>query len=177
MKTKCSFILKSSIALLLAVLMLFGSLSTVLAATVDMAETGATVDNLNRVKFHANLTGYTGSGASMSAWSNQSLSKADSNHYYGTFYTAASQSQKQFGWNVGGSDWGDSWCTMNGEHFTATQTYEKTKDMVFSNPTNDKVSTISATSGWVKLQIDFYGNYSNSSYVKFYQTAVTALSS
>ncbi len=40
MKSKCSFILKSSIALLLAVLMLFGSLSTVLAATVDMATTG-----------------------------------------------------------------------------------------------------------------------------------------
>ena len=40
MKSKCSFILKSSIALILAVLMLFGSISTVLAATVDMATTG-----------------------------------------------------------------------------------------------------------------------------------------
>ena len=42
MKTKCSFILKSSIALILTALMIFGSVSTVLAATIDMAETGAT---------------------------------------------------------------------------------------------------------------------------------------
>lgn len=40
MKSKCSLILKSSIALILTFLMLFGSISTVLAATVDMAETG-----------------------------------------------------------------------------------------------------------------------------------------
>lgn len=43
MKSKCSFILRSSIALILAVLMLFGSLSTVLAATIDVAGTGATI--------------------------------------------------------------------------------------------------------------------------------------
>ena len=172
MKTKFKRISKRSLATVLVFLMIF---STLMVGTISTSN-AATVTNLNRVKFHANLTGYTGSGASMSAWSNQSLTNADNNHYYGTFYTAANQYQKQFGWNVGGSNWGDSWCTMNGEHFTATQTYEKTKDMTF-NGSNDKVSTITATSGWVKLQIDWYGNYSNSSYVKFYQTAVSALSS
>ena len=40
MKSKCSFILKSSIALILTALMIFGSVSTVLAATVDMAASG-----------------------------------------------------------------------------------------------------------------------------------------
>lgn len=44
MKLKCSFILKSSIALILTALMIFGSVSTVLAATVDMAEAGANTD-------------------------------------------------------------------------------------------------------------------------------------
>lgn len=172
MKTKFKRISKRSLATVLVFLMIF---STLMVGTISTSN-AATVKNLNRVKFHANLSGYTGSGSSMNAWSNQSLTAADSNHYYGTFYTASGQSQKEFGWNVGGSNWGDSWCTMNGEHFTATQTYEKTKDMTF-NGSNDKVSTIKATSGWVKLQIDWYGDYSNSSYVKFYQTAVTALSS
>lgn len=44
MKSKCSFILKSSIALILTALMIFGSVSTVLAATVDMADLGANAD-------------------------------------------------------------------------------------------------------------------------------------
>lgn len=37
MKTKCSFILKTSVALLLAILMVFGSVSTVIAAVVDVS--------------------------------------------------------------------------------------------------------------------------------------------
>lgn len=42
MKSKCSTILKASIALVLTILMVLGSVSTVLAATVDMAGTGST---------------------------------------------------------------------------------------------------------------------------------------
>lgn len=180
MKMRIRQFSKSSISVVLTLCLLFSCATVGIVATdaarVEGESVGATVTNLNRVKFHANLSGYTGSGTAMSTWSNQSLTNDDNNHYYGTFYTAASQSQKEFGWNVGGSNWGDSWCTMNGQHFTATETVEKTVDMTFSG-SNDKVSTISATSGWVKLQIDWYGSYSNSSYVKFYQTAVTALSS
>ena len=37
MKSKCSFILKTSVALLLAILMVFGSVSTVIAAVVDVS--------------------------------------------------------------------------------------------------------------------------------------------
>ena len=44
MKPKCSFILKASTALVLAVLMLFGTVATTLAATVDTADTGAQAD-------------------------------------------------------------------------------------------------------------------------------------
>lgn len=41
MKSKCSFILKASTALVLALLMLFGTVSSVVAATVETADTGA----------------------------------------------------------------------------------------------------------------------------------------
>lgn len=146
------------------------------AARVESGSSGSTITNIIRVKFHANLTGYDDSGNALSAWSDWSMSAVDSNHYIYTVYTAASQSEKNFGWHVGGSNWGDSWYTMNGEHFTANETCEKTKDFT-KNGSNDKVSTISASSGWVKLQVDWYGDYSNSSYVKFYQTAVSELSS
>lgn len=44
MKTKCSFILKASTALVLCFLMLFGTVTTSLAAVVDSADTGAEAD-------------------------------------------------------------------------------------------------------------------------------------
>ncbi|MBQ3329716.1 MAG: Ig-like domain-containing protein, partial [Ruminococcus sp.] len=44
MKSKCSFILKASTALLLALLMLFGTVATSMAAVVDNADTGAEAD-------------------------------------------------------------------------------------------------------------------------------------
>ena len=46
MKTKCSFILKASLALVLALVMLFGTVATSVAAVVedDLADTGADVD-------------------------------------------------------------------------------------------------------------------------------------
>lgn len=44
MKTKCSFILKSAVAIVLTVLMLLGSISSVIAATVDVAGSGASAD-------------------------------------------------------------------------------------------------------------------------------------
>ena len=44
MKSKCSFILKASTALVLALLMLFGTVSTSLAAVVDKADIGAEAD-------------------------------------------------------------------------------------------------------------------------------------
>jgi len=40
MKQKCTFILKTSIAIVLALMMLIGSISSVIAATVDIAESG-----------------------------------------------------------------------------------------------------------------------------------------
>ena len=145
-------------------------------AEADIARTGGTITNLTYVKFHADLSGYTGDGTAMSTWSNQPLTTTDNNHYYGTFYTASGQTEKNFGWNAGGSNWGDNWYTMNGQHFTAQQTVQK--DLAFTqNGSNDKVSTIAATSGWVKLQVDWYGAYGSDSSVKFYQTAVSAISS
>ena len=65
MKTKFKRISKRSLATVLVFLMIF---STLMVGTISTSN-AATVTNLNRVKFHANLTGYTGSGASMSAWS------------------------------------------------------------------------------------------------------------
>lgn len=44
MRQKCSFILKTSIALILALMMLVGSISSVIAATVEVADTAADAD-------------------------------------------------------------------------------------------------------------------------------------
>ena len=45
MKSKCSFILKTSVALLLAILMVFGSVSTVIAAVVDVSTGDQSISN------------------------------------------------------------------------------------------------------------------------------------
>ena len=69
MKSKCSFILKASTALVLALLMLFGTVATSLAAVVDNTDTGAEADLAE--------TGYNTSGTvrlyydnSVTNWSN-----------------------------------------------------------------------------------------------------------
>ena len=59
MKLKCSFILKSSIALILTALMIFGSVSTVLAATVDMADVGTNDPTVFGYRGALNSWGYT----------------------------------------------------------------------------------------------------------------------
>lgn len=181
MMIKSKHISKSVLSVILATCMLLSCVYVGLiptdAAIVESDSVGGTVTNLGYVRFHGNFTGYDDSGNALSTWSNWEMSAADSNHYYYTFYTASGQSNKEFGWNVGKTNnWGPSWCTQSGHSFGANQTSDYTQDMNFSG-SNDKLSIIAANSGWVKVQIDWYGSYSNSSYVKFYQTTVSELSS
>ena len=70
MKSKCSFILKASTALVLALLMLFGTVATSLAAVVDQADTGAKADLAE--------TGYTNCNVYTSSSINGTYTKATS---------------------------------------------------------------------------------------------------
>ena len=56
MKSKCSFILKASLSLVLALLMLFGTVATSLAAAVDNADTGAASEDLADTGAQAEIT-------------------------------------------------------------------------------------------------------------------------
>ena len=81
MKSKCSFILKSSIALILTALMIFGSVSTVLAATVDLATSGWALNSGNKIYFVMPTQNWvTNNGASIIYdWNdNRNNSKAES---------------------------------------------------------------------------------------------------
>lgn len=147
------------------------------AAYDDGKTVGGKLTNINYVRFHADMTGYDDSGTSLSAWSNWEMANDDGNHYYYTFYTAQNQSEKGFGWNAGKSgsgSWGPNWYTMNGEKFSGASSE---KERNFDGGSDDKLSTISSSSGWVKVQIDFWGAYNNDSKVKFVQNAVSTISS
>ena len=134
MKSKCSFILKSSIALLLAVLMLFGSLSTVLAATVDVADTGAGTNwNANiffRVPDGWDLSTYP----NVQAWAVQSTSASSGTKYaflLGNMSVAGTTSNSKLyhAWvSANHSSWGNTEYIA----FTANTSNWKTGDFYIS---------------------------------------------
>ena len=78
MKSKCSFILKASTALLLALLMLFGTVASSVAAVVrdtantgakaDLAETGADIVSDGTMILYINKNLYYSGNSSTSDW-------------------------------------------------------------------------------------------------------------
>lgn len=147
MKTKCSFILKASTALVLALLMLFGTVTTSLAAVVDNAATGADADVAE-----TGATARTVYITPASVWSNYSstdtikiCSKPDANN----------------GWsdnNLATQDMTDTGRTYNGnEVFTgsyyvdgnkATDNFNYFKIMRWEGTTWKEEIVVKASNGW-----------------------------
>lgn len=165
MKTKCSFILKSSIALLLAVLMLFGSISTVLAATVDMASTSLAAQG----SIYADLSGTSNWGTSVS----YIVGKSN----YSTSYNMTQLSGTKLYYKNIGSDWASdatqngfhngAWGTNSGADQKISDRWGSTKHTSINtsygcNNGSTYLATISGTKNEYSLSFDYYsGGYSD----------------
>ena len=140
---------------------------------------GAGIGNLNYVS----LTGEFNSWAngSNTAWyfNATDLNNGTANHYTGTFYIPYSSENRVIRLfmgrnNVGDNNWGGSYAfggywLKDAEWYNAEMMTDKTNDVLvpFSSQ---------PTSGYLKLECEFYGEYSNNPRLKIDQSAVSVLS-
>lgn len=104
------------------------------------------------------------------------LTNADNNHYYGDWYMPANKTYN-CKFLFGGSNWGYNWYVKDqNDAYTWTGSNDVTTTCFKDRSSNDKFTTASAASGWTHLYLDLWASYSWGVGVKFYYTAVTALS-
>lgn len=128
MKSRCSFIFKALTALVLAVVMLFGTIATTIAATVDQADTGAPADVADtgaeadvadtgadaNLYYHGDREGWNSSGSYNSAtWKLKSLGDdfyyvavSDTSTYF-RITTSTNYGTAEFGSGDIANDFGD----------------------------------------------------------------------
>ena len=117
---------------------------------------------------------------SMNSWANKptnwKFSKADNNHYIGTFYISHSSTNYQFKIRCAGSGWTSGSLFAIGGYWFTSSNYDFTKNMTTS-ANNDQIQCMSKpTSGYIKLDCEFWGSYSSDSRLVIKQSAVAALS-
>ena len=117
---------------------------------------------------------------SMNSWANKptnwKFSKADNNHYIGTFYISHSSTNYQFKIRCAGSGWTNGSLFAIGEYWFTSSNYDFTKNMTTSAK-NDQIQCMSKpTSGYIKLDCEFWGSYDSDSRLVIKQSAVAALS-
>ncbi len=156
MKSKCSSILKTSVALVLAALVLFGSLSTVLAATVDMLGTGANTiqicydvasghdgnwDLSNKVNLTASGNEYA-TNLTLNANTKYYFFIKKGNDYYKATHTISEDGAYTLS-NYGSNNYGNSGDKCNFTTSSATKytiTWEDTDNRLIISPTSSTVS-------------------------------------
>ena len=134
---------------------------------------GATIDNISDVWMEG----------SMNSWENKptnwKFSKADNNdnnHYIGTFYIPYSSTKYEFKIRCAGSGWTDGSLFAIGGYWFTSDNYDFNKNMPNENVGNDLIECISTSSGYIKLDCQFWGNYNSNSRLVIKQSAVDALS-
>ena len=154
MKTKLTRISKRTLAMILCFLML---LSTMFIA--------------NAAKITTNTSSTVYLVGSMNDWttnSNWKFKNEDGNHFTGTFYIKRQTANYECKINVDGSLYsiGNFW-------FGTNTTASGMKVQAYNN---DQISCISSTSGYIKLDCHFYGEYDNDNRIEIHQSAVSSLS-
>lgn len=161
---KLKQISRKTIALVLSALMVF---STLLVGTITTSN-ASTVTNISSVY----LTG------SFNSWDNGKsdswkFNQANNNHYTGTFYIPYSSTNYEVRFYVKGPGWKNGFA-IGGYWFTSSNT--SFNEDITTYAKNDQIQCISSSSGYIKLDCEFYGDYSGKSYLKIAQSEVSALS-
>lgn len=165
MKTISSRFLKGGLAVLLVLIMLFSSTLTGFAAVIENAETKATVGNMEAVYITGEFNNWAAGNSSYK------LTKHDANHYSGTFYIARGDGTLDFKLYITGPGW-SGYFSVGDKSYGSNSTFTN----IDANKNNDKISCIDATSGYIQVYFDFYGEYGGSSRLTVKQTAVSAIS-
>ena len=108
------------------------------------------------------------------------LSSVDGNKYDGNIYMEANTTYdvKVVIGKSGDGGWGPNWYWTGataGYTFTSSNTEYKT-DFSEGGTTNDHIQTKTATSGYVKVYVEWWGSYDSKSLLKLTQSDVSALS-
>ena len=134
MKSKCSFILKASTALVLALLMLFGTVATSIAAVVDNADTGANIDLAETGWSDVYLIGdMFGDWSTGKLLGNGNFSSAGMYYFNNGDYFAVKISGTQYGPSTNNSNFVVSGCRAD---------------------TSGNAFKFNGTSGWYKVGVD-----------------------
>ncbi len=159
------FMAKSSIAVLLAVLMVISTISMIAvnteigtsAASVDLEKTGNTLPQGKDVYLIGSFNGWKENDA------NWKLTKLDNNHYTGSFQVTGQSSAIEFKVFINGG-----YYSANGKTFGADTTVT---GLNLSQPNNDKISLISSTSSdTITLAVELFCEYSGDSRLTIKQT-------
>lgn len=170
MKLKIKQTFRSMWATILAVLMLLSTFTAV-AVTLNVENTGATLDNVTGVKLVGAMNGWKTDN------NDYLLSKVgtDSNHYKGTFFLSTNtDSTKGYSFKLRIQFNNNSWeWKSNAKSFNSDYTGGQ---MDLTGNDNDmNLTVVQASTGFVKLECEFYGNYDGNSYLTLSSTAVSAL--
>ena len=104
------------------------------------------------------------------------LTNDDNNHYYGTFFVTSGD-EHWFRISIGKSgSWAQTIYPTDGYYFTPSAT-QCTKDFYNTDASAMKITTdLSSSTGYKKLQVDWWGTYDSKSSLKIIQSAVSNLS-
>ena len=134
---------------------------------------GATIDNISDVWMEGSMNSWTTKPMN---WKFSKAASNDNNHYIGTFYIPYSSTKYEFKIRCAGSGWTDGSLFAIGGYWFTSSNYDFTKNMPNKDVGNDLIECISTTSGYIKLDCEFWGSYSSNSRLVIKQSAVEDLS-
>ena len=134
---------------------------------------GATIDNISDVWMEGSMNSWANKPTN---WKFSKAASDDNNHYIGTFYIPYSSTKYEFKIRCAGSGWTDGSLFAIGGYWFTSDNFDFNKNMPNKDVGNDLIECISTTSGYIKLDCEFWGNYNSNSRLVIKQSDVAALS-
>lgn len=173
MKTRFKHLSKSTVSVLLALMMVISTFTVGIVATnAALSDSESVGTNMN--SYSGTNRGYVYLAGSFNEWSKNNTEwrlepvNNDWNHFKGTFVIPYSSTNYTFKL-VNSQDSGKLF-TINGYWFTSSNTGGET---TISDSGNDmQIQCVSAPSGYIQLTCEFYYSYKNASYFKLTQSDI-----